>query len=138
MNIRKVTLSLEQETGIELIKMTEMPIPDQPALKHLRHLIIVNVGPVSVDLSNPETALDTCLLIFDKIISALGGLKDCASSRFSISIFVPPGDQSSRILAGYVETGKSPLRPGEKLCVHEARSNLKSIDQVISSRKLPQ
>ena len=133
MNIGKTALRLEQETGIQRIKMTEMPIPDQPAHKHLRHLIIVNVGPVSIDLSNPKAALNACLLISDKIISALGGMKDCVSSRFSISIFVPPGDQSGRIFAGYVETGKSPLGAGEKLSILEVSSNLKSINQLINS-----
>lgn len=133
MNVKKITLRIQKEIGAVVIQMTEMPIPDQFFPKDLGHLIIVNAGPVFLELSNPEATLNCCLIIFNKIVLLLGSLKECVSTRFSISIFIPPGDQSSRILCGFVDTGKKPLRLGEKLCIHEIRSNVKSVHQLIES-----
>lgn len=133
MNIKRTTFELEKYLDTKLVYVIEMPLMELEATNGLRHVVIINVGPLEIDLTDPSIALEASIACVKKILSFFQGKKQYAMCRFGVSIFVPPGDQGGRILSGSFETGKLVKQSGEKLQLENVYSNIRSIIPLIEN-----
>lgn len=95
----QIKQTIQNATGITKLMVSEMG-PNLSAVPTPRRCVIINVGPLEVDLDNAARGLEQTRAIVDAVLGSLVQVPSLEGCRLGISVFAMPGGQAFRALAG--------------------------------------
>lgn len=125
----QIKQAVQRATGISELTVTEMP-SDVTGQSKPRRFLIINVGPLEIDLDNAIHGLGQTHATIAAVLDTLVEEPALQGCRLGISVFAMPGGQAFRALAGSYEVRRG-SRPPYRL--EGAYSNVRAFRALLES-----